>query len=60
MKEIAGRLQAAGATADLLDLAEESLPLFNPDSCYTAPHYLPLQARVERADVLLIGTPDYH
>lgn len=60
LKDIAGRLQAAGTTVDLLDLAAESLPLFNPDSCYTAPHYLPLKARVESADVLLIGTPDYH
>lgn len=60
LKDIADRLQAAGTTVDLLDLAAESLPLFNPDSCYTAPHYLPLKARVESADVLVIGTPDYH
>lgn len=60
LKLIGGRLEAGGATVDLLDLAEEPLPHFNPDSTYTAPHYAPLQARVERADVLLIGTPDYH
>ena len=60
LKHIAGRLQASGATVDLLDLAEEALPLFNPDSCYTAAHYMPLQNRVNKADVLLIGTPDYH
>jgi FMN reductase len=60
LKLIAGQLVAGGATADLLDLSEEVLPHFNPDSSYTAPHYAPLRARVERADVLLIGTPDYH
>jgi FMN reductase len=60
LKLIGSRLEAGGATADLLDLAEEELPHFNPDSTYTAPHYAPLKARVERADVLLIGTPDYH
>jgi NAD(P)H-dependent FMN reductase len=60
LREIASRLKAAGATVDLLDLAEEHLPHFNPDSTYTAPHYAELKARVERADVLLIGTPDYH
>src|SRR5262245_6335424 len=60
LTEIAGRLEAAGATVDLLDLAEETLPLFNPDSSHAAPHYPPLKARVEHADVLLIGTPDYH
>ena len=60
LKLIGGRLAAGGATADLLDLSEEQLPHFNPDSTYTAPHYAPLRARVERADVFLIGTPDYH
>ena len=60
LKQISIRLETAGATIDLLDLAEEALPLFNPDSCYAAAHYPPLQGRVERADVLLIGTPDYH
>jgi FMN reductase len=34
--------------------------LFNPDTTYTAPHYAPLKVRVERADVFLVGTPDYH
>ena len=60
LRHIARRLEAAGATVDLVDLAEEPLPLFNPDTSYSAPHYAPLKARVERADVLLVGTPDYH
>ncbi|MEY2408859.1 MAG: hypothetical protein QOF48_1529 [Verrucomicrobiota bacterium] len=60
LKQIAGLLETAGAAVDMLDLADEALPLFNPDSCYEAPHYSPLQERVQRADVLLIGTPDYH
>jgi len=60
LRHIARRLEAAGATVDMVDLAEEPLPLFNPDTSYTAPHYAPLKARVERADVLLVGTPDYH
>ncbi len=60
LRLVARRLEADGATVDLIDLAEEPLPMFNPDTTYTAPHYAPLKARVERADVYLVGTPDYH
>ena len=60
IKTVAGRLEAAGATVDHLDLLEEPLPLFNPDFAYSAPEYPKWKARVDRADVLLLGTPDYH
>lgn len=56
----ASQLRALGCSVDLLDFAEEPLPLFNPDSSYAHPLYRPLQERVERADVFLLGTPDYH
>ena len=32
----------------------------NPDTAWTQPGFAELKARVERADVLLLGTPDYH
>ena len=54
------RLEAAGCAVDYLDLSEEALPLFNPDTSWIAPGYAALKARVDRADVLLLGTPDYH
>jgi NAD(P)H-dependent FMN reductase len=57
---IARKLGAVGATVDLLDLAETPLPIFNPDNAYTRPDYAALKKRVELADVLLLGTPDYH
>ncbi len=60
LKHIGARLLSSGAAVDMLDLSEEALPLFNPDSCYTATHYTPLRDRVDKADVILIGTPDYH
>jgi azobenzene reductase len=60
MALISRRLTDAGVTVDHLDLAETQLPLFNPDSTYTRPDYAALKKRVERADVLLLGTPDYH
>jgi len=45
---------------DLLDLAEESLPLFHPETSHQSVSFPQLKARVDRADVLLLGTPDYH
>lgn len=53
-------LAAAGAIIDLLDLAETPLPPFNPETSYKAESYASLKARVEAADVLLLGSPDYH
>ena len=53
-------LEGAGAVVDILDLLDEPLPLFNPDSSHEAESFGPLQARVQRADVYLLGTPDYH
>ena len=57
---IAGRLESAGALVDLIDLLAEPLPVFNPDAAYSAPDYSKWRGRVERADVLILGTPDYH
>jgi len=45
---------------DVLDFLQEPLALYNPDTAYDLPGYADLQARVERADVVLLGTPDYH
>jgi len=57
---IAERFTTAGVLVDLLDLLEEPLPLFNPDSSHAQEAFPRLQQRVERADVYLLGTPDYH
>jgi FMN reductase len=56
----AERLSADGVSVDLLDLSETLLPMFNPDSTFAQPHYSDLKTRVEKADVYLLGTPDYH
>ena len=34
--------------------------LYNPDTAHDLPGYAELQARVHRADVIVLGTPDYH
>ena len=57
---LAERLRADGCSVDVLDLEKEPLPLYNPDTAYGAPGFDRLQGRVERADVYVLGTPDYH
>ena len=57
---VAQQLQAAGCAVDVLDFERESLALYNPDTSHNSPGYAELQARVHRADVIILGTPDYH
>jgi FMN reductase len=57
---MADRLSAAGCSVDVLDFEKEPLPLYNPDTAYTTAGFAALKARVDRADVYLLGTPDYH
>lgn len=57
---IGRHLSSSGASVDTLDLAETPLPPFNPETSYKADGYAVLRARVEAADVLLLGSPDYH
>src|SRR6266576_4346354 len=57
---VAERLGAEGCAVDVLDFQKEPLALYNPDTAHDLPGYDELQARVERADVVVLGTPDYH
>ena len=58
--EVVEALRAAGCEVDLLDLSKESLALFNVETAYGQPGFAALKARVEAADVFVLGTPDYH
>jgi len=60
VNDVGEKLRARGCSVDVLDFFHEPLALFNPDSVYDSTHYKPLQERVERADIYLLGTPDYH
>jgi len=60
LNHAAEKFRAEGCEVDVLDLQAEPLPLYNPDTAYDAPHFDALQARVVKADVLVLGTPDYH
>jgi NAD(P)H-dependent FMN reductase len=57
---LARKLQTAGCSVDVLDFLHEPLALYNPDTAHESPDFSALRARVEQADVILLGTPDYH
>ena len=57
---VAEQLRSDGCLVDLLDFLKEPLALYNPDTAHELPGYAELQARVDRADVIFLGTPDYH
>src|SRR5207247_5409010 len=57
---VAKRFRADGCMVDVLDFEKEPLALYNPDTAHELPGYAELQARVDRADVVLLVTPDYH
>jgi FMN reductase len=58
--EAARQLIALGCEVDMLDLRLEGLPMYNPETSHQTPHFQPLQQRVDNADVVLLGSPDYH
>ena len=60
LDHLAGLLRADGCQVDLLDLFEEPLEMFSPATTYGGPGYPALKARVDRANVIVLGTPDYH
>jgi FMN reductase len=60
IEHVVERLRAEGCRVDVLDFEKEPLALYNPDVAHDLPGYAELQSRVERADVIVLGTPDYH
>ncbi len=58
--EIASQLRALGMDTEVFNPSEEPLPLFNPESSHASPEFRALKTRVDRADVFVLGTPDYH
>jgi len=60
IQHVAGQLRGRKAEVDVLDLLDEPLALFNPDSAHGVHGFDALKKRVEQADVYILGTPDYH
>jgi NAD(P)H-dependent FMN reductase len=57
---VAEELRKQNCEVDLLDLSKEPLALFNVETAYSQTGFAALQARVEAAEVFVLGTPDYH
>jgi FMN reductase len=60
LQRLADHLTQHACAVDLLDLGQTTLPAYNPDTAYSRPEFAPLQARVAAADVIILGSPDYH
>ena len=60
IRYVSDKLKALGCEVDLLDFEKEPLALYNPDVAHDLPGYAELQERVVQADVIVLGTPDYH
>ncbi|MBG86750.1 MAG: NADPH-dependent FMN reductase [Verrucomicrobiales bacterium] len=60
MEDLAARLKDAGCSVDVLDFYDTPMPLFDPNEAWGRPEYQAAKARVLDADVIVLGTPDYH
>src|SRR4029079_9237387 len=60
IQHVAERLRADGCSVGVLDFEKEPLALYNPDVAYDLPGFAALQERVNKAEVIVLGTPDYH
>ncbi len=58
--DLAARLTGVGVAVDALDFHDCPLPLFDPKQAWGRPEYQDLKERVLKADVIVLGTPDYH
>jgi len=58
--DLAARLTGAGVSVDAMDFHDCPLPLFDPKEAWGRPEYQALKERVVKADVIVLGTPDYH
>ena len=60
INHLADNLSADGCEVNTLDFMEDPLPLFNPDTVWEQDYYFLMKERVVAADVIVLGTPDYH
>ena len=60
INHLADNLSTAGCKVNTLDFIEDPLPLFNPDTVWDQDYYPILKKQILEADVIVLGTPDYH
>ncbi len=53
-------LSERGCQVQRFDYAEENLPLFDVQTAFGGDIYSSLKSKVKAADVIVLGTPDYH
>lgn len=58
--DLASRIRDGGAQVEVVDFDSSPLPLFDPKAAWSKAEYLALKPRVAEADVIILGTPDYH
>ena len=58
--DLARRLGDAGVEVEARDFHSSPLPLFDPKAAWGRAEYLELKPKVAEADVIVLGTPDYH
>lgn len=60
IEQLANLLERADCHVDILDLGKTPLAPYNPETSYGAPEFPALRDRVTAADVIVLGSPDYH
>ena len=60
IKQLAKNLSMDACKVNTLDFLEKPMPLFNPDTVYHQDYYALLRKKVTSADVIVLGSPDYH
>ena len=60
IRQLSTQLEHRGCHVDILDLKQTPVAPYNPESTYSAPGFPALSARVVAADVVVLGSPDYH
>ena len=60
VKRLGAILSQCGCQVSCFDYAEENLPLFDVQTAFAGDIYASLKPKVKAADVIVLGTPDYH
>ena len=60
INHLAKKLSADGCSVHVLDFEKDPLPLFNPNTVRDQDYYPILKQQIVAADVIVLGTPDYH
>ncbi len=60
VNHVGNLLEQRGCRLNRFDYAEENLPLFDVQTAFGGEVYTALKKKVKQADVIVLGTPDYH